>query len=186
MAGLNPGDLTANDLNAAVYRYLLESAFNFYHESHLDIHDIEGKKIPQGALIRVVLKGLEHIKFEANAEVADDENFHHFSALDLLTKDRKNDTIKTVEVHGSDYAEDTILRRKQPKRKAKDYSVQLTEVSSSDSDEISRAHKKQQLQKAKATEVPNTTAVHREQPVQRGRAEARARRRKRKRENQRM
>ncbi|EAY90963.1 hypothetical protein OsI_12577 [Oryza sativa Indica Group] len=142
MAGLNPEDLTANDLNAAVYRYLLESgfvytAFNFYHESHLDIHDIEIKKIPQGTLIRVVLKGLEHIEFQANADVADDENFHHFIALDLLTKDvgelkmqitgranpdfvetakeKKNDAVKTVEPHGSDYAEDAIPRRMQPK-----------------------------------------------------------------------
>lgn len=90
-------------------------------------------------------------------------------------KEKKNDAVKTVEPHGSDYAEDAIPHRMQPKWKAKDYSVQLTEVSSSDSDEISRAHKKQLLQKAKATEVPNTTAVHREQPVQRGRGQRRGR-----------
>uniref|UniRef100_A0A0E0N813 Uncharacterized protein n=1 Tax=Oryza rufipogon TaxID=4529 RepID=A0A0E0N813_ORYRU len=33
-------------------------------------------------------------------------------------KEKKNDTVKTVEPHGSDYAEDAIPRRKQPKRKA--------------------------------------------------------------------
>lgn len=71
------------------------------------------------------------------ADVADDENFHHFIALDLLTKDvgelkmqitgranpdfvetakeKKNDAVKTVEPHGSDYAEDAIPRRMQPK-----------------------------------------------------------------------
>uniref|UniRef100_A0A0D9VWB6 LisH domain-containing protein n=1 Tax=Leersia perrieri TaxID=77586 RepID=A0A0D9VWB6_9ORYZ len=174
MAGLNPGELTAKDLNAVVYRYLTDSAFNFYNEARLDSDEIEVKKIPQGALINVVYKGLRHIEFEVNNEVADDGNFHHFSALDLLTKDvselaiiarakpdsvetaeekkndteeKKNDTVKTVEEQKSDDAEDTIPLRIQPARKVKD-------------DAINRVNIRKLMDKANTTEVPNTSAEH--------------------------
>ncbi|XP_006651595.1 WD40 repeat-containing protein HOS15-like [Oryza brachyantha] len=136
MSGPNPGDLTANDLNAAVYRYLIESgfvhtAYNFKHEARLAEYEFEGKKIPMGTLIRVVWEGLRHIELKANSEVTDDENFHHFSSLDLLTKDvaelkreitgrakpdsvettkeKKNETAKTVKSH---YSVETTKKKK--------------------------------------------------------------------------
>ncbi|KAL5683345.1 hypothetical protein ACJX0J_009730, partial [Zea mays] len=65
-----PQALTATELNAAVYRYLQESgfvhtAFNFFYEAGIGKGNIQ-EMLPQGALIRIMQKGLEYIELEAN------------------------------------------------------------------------------------------------------------------------
>ncbi|CAL4934714.1 unnamed protein product [Urochloa decumbens] len=83
--------LTATELNATVYRYLQESgfvhtAFNFFYEAGIEGGNIHGM-IPQGALIRIVHKGLHCIELEANSEIGSDDEHHFFDTLDLITND---------------------------------------------------------------------------------------------------
>lgn len=75
--------LTSDEMNYLVYRYLLESgfthaAFALGHESRVDgarVADGDGK-IPPGALIAFVQKGLQYCELEANLnEVRDFRNY---------------------------------------------------------------------------------------------------------------
>ena len=75
--------LTSDEMNYLVYRYLLESgfthaAFALGHESRVDgarVADGDGK-IPPGALIAFVQKGLQYCELEANLnEVRDFINY---------------------------------------------------------------------------------------------------------------
>jgi hypothetical protein len=43
----------------------VHTAFNFFYEADIGKGNIQGM-IPQGALIRIVHKGLQYIEFEAN------------------------------------------------------------------------------------------------------------------------
>ncbi|CAN6310208.1 unnamed protein product [Urochloa humidicola] len=86
-----PDALTATELNAAVYRYLQDSgfvhtAFNFFYEAGIEEGNIQGM-IPQGALIRIVHKGLHYIELEANSEIGSDDEHHCFDPLELMTHD---------------------------------------------------------------------------------------------------
>ncbi|CAN6287544.1 unnamed protein product [Urochloa humidicola] len=83
--------LTGTELNAAVYRYLQDSgfvhtAFNFFYEAGIEEGNIH-RMIPQGALIRIVHKGLHYIELEANSEIGSDDEHHFFDTLDLITND---------------------------------------------------------------------------------------------------
>lgn len=86
-----PQVLTGPELNAAVYRYLLESGFvhsgfNFFYEAGIEKGNIY-QMIPQGALIRIVQKGLQYIELEANSEIGSDDEYHFLDTLDLMTND---------------------------------------------------------------------------------------------------
>ncbi|XP_062213362.1 uncharacterized protein LOC133914250 [Phragmites australis] len=136
-----PAALTATELNAAVYRYFQESgfvhtAFNFFNEAGLGKADIEKMKIPPGALVRVVLKGLQYIELEANSEIENDDEYHFFDTLDLITndsdelkrkitssvkpnsvekdKEQKTDSVKTDKAQNIDSAETATICRTPP------------------------------------------------------------------------
>ncbi|CAN6298578.1 unnamed protein product [Urochloa humidicola] len=86
-----PDALTGTEINAAVYRYLQESgfvhtAFNFFYEAGIEEGNIQGM-IPQGALIRIVHKGLHYIELEANSEIGSDDEHHYFDPLELMIHD---------------------------------------------------------------------------------------------------
>ncbi|KAG8062741.1 hypothetical protein GUJ93_ZPchr0003g16759 [Zizania palustris] len=184
MAIPNPGDLTANLLNAAVQHYLLESGLSCYFTrlSGLSPNSHEDDKL----IVRCTNHAQSIAKKRRQNEVGGDENFHLFSALDILTKDvgelikeitclakahcvetakeRKNDSVKTANKQKSDSAEATIPQRRQPGKK---YSVRIIEVSDTGSDETIAAHRRKTMQKANNLDnnSDGTFAAHRRKTV---------------------
>jgi len=77
--------LTSDEVNFLVYRYLLESgfqhsAFSFAHESLVTKSNIETSKVPPGALISFIQKGLQYCEVESHinddgTETVCDEGF---------------------------------------------------------------------------------------------------------------
>ncbi|RLN40398.1 hypothetical protein C2845_PM01G35290 [Panicum miliaceum] len=162
-----PEALTGTELNAAVYRYLQKSgfvhtAFNFFYEADIGKGNIQGM-IPQGALIRIVHKGLQYIEFEANSEIGSNEEHHFFDILDLMTddldelrkkitrssecnsvKDDKEQRIDSVETDKAQCsAETTTMYRKKPMRETK-------AVQNSSPDETATIHRNQPMKHGKA------------------------------------
>lgn len=91
--------LTSEELNFLIYRYLLESgfshsAFSFAHESFVTKATIDGSKVPPGALISFVQKGLQYVEIEAHlnedgSETLCDEGFSVITPHKCLVKTKR-------------------------------------------------------------------------------------------------
>ncbi|KAL7615275.1 hypothetical protein Lser_V15G07465 [Lactuca serriola] len=90
----NMSSITAAELNYIVHRYLTESgfkhtAFNFGFEAAINKSTIDGTKVPRGALVTIVQKGIRYLEMEANLNDNDtevDEDFSFIQPFDLITK----------------------------------------------------------------------------------------------------
>lgn len=65
--------LTSDEVNFLIYRYLMESGFQhsayaFGHESHISKSALGGDKIPAGALVSYIQKGLRYDEIEAHVD----------------------------------------------------------------------------------------------------------------------
>ncbi|XP_066325380.1 WD40 repeat-containing protein HOS15-like [Miscanthus floridulus] len=180
-----PQVLTGTELNAAVYRYLQESgfvhtAFNFFYEAGIGKGNIQGM-IPQGALIRIVQKGLQYIELQANSEIGSDDEHHFFESLDLITndldelmkkitssgkhssvkndKEQKIDSVETDKEQKIGSAETTTTFRKQPMRKTK-------AAQNSKPDEIATMRRAEPVRHAKAQNINSAETVQKTSSVE--------------------
>eukprot|EP00899_Mesostigma_viride_P001787 jgi/Mesvir1/11609/Mv00018-RA.1 len=86
--------ITSEEVNFLVYRYLQESgfthsAFSFGYESLVHKSSINGSKVPPGALISFIQKGLQYLELEANLSEDGskvDGDFSLLSPQELLTR----------------------------------------------------------------------------------------------------
>lgn len=84
----------------------MHTAFNFFYEAGIGKGNIQ-EMLPQGALIRIMQKGLEYIELEANSEIGSDEEHHFFESLDLMTNDL-DDLTKKITSSGKHSSEKKI------------------------------------------------------------------------------
>ncbi|KAN0030504.1 hypothetical protein ACTA71_009143 [Dictyostelium dimigraforme] len=99
-------NITSDEINFLIYKYLLESgfqhaAFSFYNESLVSKSDINASNVPHGSLVSVLQKGLQYMEVEAHlqedgTEINCTEPFSLVSnhVCQIKKKNEKNTTIK--------------------------------------------------------------------------------------------
>ncbi|KAM9956367.1 hypothetical protein ACTFIR_003080 [Dictyostelium discoideum] len=99
-------NITSDEINFLIYKYLLESgfqhaAFSFYNESLVSKSDINASNVPHGSLVSVLQKGLQYMEVEAHlqedgTEINCTEPFSLVSnhVCQVKKKNEKNTTIK--------------------------------------------------------------------------------------------